>query len=279
MILMKIMQLKAFSVAIEMDLNKLAVLRGIPKKYTWEEPLVLQGSILKDILETEIQEEQRVYLFSFGSVVFFNFEKEQIEKVLRFLHSNIPGVEIENYSKYSDDYKLKITTDEDTMITDEYMVVKSFNSYMPEIVSTVIAKSVALERVEEKMSTILDSIENVIDKLHKGKKLISNREHGRVVAEIVRYEYNTISYIMILDRPDTTWAMSEAGDMYDALSDFFELADRFEILEKKTKVINRIVNNFTGMSNSIRGLFVEWVIVALILFEIIAPIFKNLFNW
>lgn len=272
MVNMKVLKLKAYSVAIELDLNRIATLRGIRKKYTWEEPLILEGDKLFDILNTGVNEEQKVFLFSFGAVVLVNLEAEQIRKMMLFLNDYLPGIELASYTRYSDDYEVRVDPDEESTLTDEYIVVKSQESYMTEIIATVIAKSVALERVEEKLSTILDSIENVIEKLEKGKKLISNREHAKIVAQIVRHEYNTISYIMILDRPDVTWAKSGAEELYDALVEFFELADRYEILRKKTEIINSIVDNFTSISNAIRGLFVEWVIVALIVIEIIMAV-------
>lgn len=274
MICLESLKLKAYSVSAELDLNRIAILRGIKKKYTWEEPLVLQGSTLFDVLDTEVKDEQMVFLFSFGSVIFFNLEEESIKKVLTFLYNYMPGIEIENYSKFSDDYEIRIDSNKKMAITDEYVVIETYESYISEIISTVIAKSVALERVEENMTTILDSIESVIDKLEKGKKLISNREHGKVIAKIVRFEYSTISYIMILDRPDTTWAKSDAGELYDSMSEFFELSDRYEILRKKIETINSIVDNFSSMSNSIRGLLVEWIIVGLILFDIIHTFWK-----
>jgi hypothetical protein len=40
-------EFKAYSVLNEIDLNKIAVSCGIPKKYTWEEPLILHNGLCK----------------------------------------------------------------------------------------------------------------------------------------------------------------------------------------------------------------------------------------
>ena len=43
---METMIFKAFSISNEIDLNKIAVACNIRKKYTWEEPLILQKELL-----------------------------------------------------------------------------------------------------------------------------------------------------------------------------------------------------------------------------------------
>jgi len=42
--------------------------------------------------------------------------------------------------------------------------------------STVIAKSVALEKTEEHLSTILDTLETMIDKLEKGNSMSETKK-------------------------------------------------------------------------------------------------------
>src|SRR4051794_16633029 len=64
---MKLITFKAFAITNEIDLNKIAIRCGIPKKFTWEEPLILQGDILNFILQKNVDESQKVLVFSFGS--------------------------------------------------------------------------------------------------------------------------------------------------------------------------------------------------------------------
>ena len=53
------------------------------------------------------------------------------------------------------------------------------------------------------MGQINDKLETMIDRLEKGK-LRMNKELARTTAKIIRHEYNTLAYIMILDKPDIT---------------------------------------------------------------------------
>jgi uncharacterized Rmd1/YagE family protein len=77
---------------------------------------------------------------------------------------------------------------------------------------------------------------------------------------------------MILDKPDITWTNSNAADFYNEISGFFELNDRYEILKSKSDIVTSVISAFTSISHSLRGLFVEWIIIILIIAEVILMI-------
>ncbi len=267
---MRDLTFKAFAITHEIDLNKIAVHCGIPKKFTWEEPLILKGEILRTILHKDVDETQMVLVFSFGSIVFINHTSpSEITALLNYLHSFEPDIDVRNADRYNDDYSLHIKETGTIELTDEYVVVPEYESYYPELISTVLAKSVALEKTEEQLGQINDKLETMIDRLEKGNLRIGNKELARTTAKIIRHEYNTLAYIMILDKPDITWTSSSAGEFYDKMLEFFELNDRYKILKSKTEILYNIMDGFSTISHSIRGLFVEWIIVILILFEIV----------
>lgn len=266
---------KAFAITNEIDLNKIAIHCGIPKKFTWEQPLILKGEILKSILDKVVGESQMVLVFSFGSIVFINHSHaDEITCLMNFIHSFEPDIEFERTERYTDDYSLHIRETEAIDLTDEYVVVPEYEIFYPELISTVLAKSVALEKTEEQLSKIHDKLETMIDRLEKGKLRIGNKELARTTAKIVRHEYNTLAYIMILDKPDITWTSSTANEFYDRMTVFFELNDRYKILKSKTDILYNIMDGFSTISHSIRGLFVEWIIVILIVIEIVLTLLK-----
>lgn len=261
---------KAFAITHEIDLNKIAIHCGIPKKFTWEEPLILKGDILESILSKNVDDSQMVLVFSFGSVVFINHsDSDEIKHLLNYLHTFEPDIEIEYADRYTDDYSLHLSETTSIELTDEYVRVPHYEDFYPELISTVLAKSVALEKTEEQLGKIHDKLETVIDRLEKGKLRIGNKELARTTAKIVRHEYNTLAYIMILDKPDITWTSSTASEFYDRMTEFFELNDRYKILKSKSEILYNIMDGFSTISHSMRGLFVEWIIVTLIVFEIV----------
>lgn len=272
---MEAITFKACAITNEIDLNKIATHCGIPKKFTWEEPLILKGDILRSILYKNVDESQQVLVFSFGSIVFINYSHEdEIKAFSSFIHSFEPDIDLVNVDRYTDDYSLHFSETENINLTDEYVVVPKYEFFYPELISTILAKSVALEKTEEQLGKIHDKLEAMIDRLEKGKLRIGNKELARTTAKIVRHEYNTLAYIMILDKPDITWTSSIAGEFYDRMLEFFELNDRYKILKSKTEILYNIMDGFSNISHSIRGLFVEWIIVILIVFEILLTILE-----
>ena len=266
---MKSLQLKAFALTNELDLNRIAVQCGIPKKYTWEEPLILQGNILQAILGTELTEDSKVMLFFFGSAVFINIPDSDLPVFINYLRTFKQEIGLKTWDLYNDDYELRTGNTGETELNDRYAVLSGFEPIYPELAAIVIAKSVALEKSEVMLGKILDKLESMIERLEKGRLRIGDRELAGATAKVARHQYDTINYIMILDKPEITWSNSAAGEFYERMSGFFELRDRFAILTKKTDVLNNIIGGFSSISRSIRGLFIEWIIVILIIVEII----------
>lgn len=269
---MKSLQLKAYALTNELDLNSIAVQCGIPKKYTWEEPLILHGNILKTILGMELTGESKVMLFFFGSVVFINIPDLHHSRFISYLRTFKQEISLKNWDLYNDDYELRTGDAGETGLNDRYAVLSSFEPIYPELAAIIIAKSVALEKSEEMLGKILDKLESMIDRLERGRLRIGDRELAGATAKVARHQYDTINYIMILDKPESTWSDSSANDFYERMSGFFELRDRFAILTKKTDVLNNIISGFSSISRSIRGLFIEWIIVILIVVEILLMI-------
>lgn len=266
---MQSLRLKAYALTNELDLNRIAVQCGIPKKYTWEEPLILQGNILQSILGTATGEDSKVMLFFFGSAVFINIRDSIHPVLINYLRGFNQEIGPKAWDLYNEDYELRISNSGETEPNDRYVVISSLEPIYPELAAIVIAKSVALEKSEDMLGKILDKLESMIERLEKGRLRIGDRELAQATAKVARHQYDTINYIMILDKPESTWSNSGANQFYEKLSGFFELSDRFTILTKKTDVLNNIIGGFSSISHSFRGLFLEWIIVILILVEII----------
>jgi len=262
-------EFKAYAILNEIDLNKIAVSCGIPKKYTWEEPLILNNKHLQEITGREFDDDKQVFIFSYGCIVLVNVPESEMPVLLSFIKKFEPELDLANWHSYTDEYEIRIEPDKHLEITDAYAIVPRHEIFYTELAAIVIAKSVAMEKTEYELGQIFDKLETIIDRLEQGKLHLSNRELARTTARVTRHQYNTVSYIMILDKPDITWSNSDASLFYEKMSDFFELNDRYTILTKKADIMNNIIGGFSSISHSIRGLFVEWVIVLLIVVEVI----------
>lgn len=264
---MKNSQVKAVVVASEISLNKLALHFGIDKKFRWEDPLILKDNHLKGILGDP--KKKFVYIFYFGTIVFINFEHHEIMDVINYLKGIEKSINFSVPFKYEDDYNIIFTSEEPPSINYDTMVAPTDKDYYTEILSIILAKSVALEKIENEIDILLDEIEEMIDFLNKGNLSISDERLAKLSGKILGFKYSTLSYIMVLDKPDITWIYEDAEELFTELSGMFDLNDRYENIRHKIETLMDITEVFTTLTHAKRSTRLEWMIIWLIFFEII----------
>ena len=266
----------AYGITNELDLNKIAGDCGLKKKFSWEEPLILKEKCLKKVFEKDMSENQAVMIFAFGSVVFIDIEAKDEETFIKYLESHGADIDLKNWNNYKEFYELRVNKEKECEFEDKYVTVKEYEAFYSEMISTIIAKSIALERIEERVEGILDDIEPMIDKLEKGKLKTSDKELAKAVSKILRHEYSSLAYIMILDKPEITWASNVANEFYEKTSNFFELNERYTILKEKANILHNIMQGFTTIYHASRGYLIEWAIVVLIIAEVVLMVMELL---
>ena len=264
--------------ADEININKIAESYGFRKKFTWEEPLLLQKDQLVESCPG-IDADALLYIFSFGVIVFINMGDAFREKFAASVRDAFVLEKNAQSRRFSDEYEVVISHDaQDVVLANHIAVIPTSKEaqYFVELAATVIAKSVALDKIESLMAGIEDKIEDMLDRLSQGNVRIQDQTLAGTTAEILRFEFTTISYIMILDRPDVTWEDSAASDFYDGMSELFELNDRYNIIKNKTEILNNIKDGFSSISFSNRGMKLEWAVIILIVIEVIIMLLELL---
>lgn len=258
---------KAIVIAKELNLTKIAKHFGINRKFKWEEALRLDGDQLQGIVKTP--EDKVVYIFHFGSAVFINFPYHEIIDVINYLSKVELTINSNNDFRYVDDYKLEVNIDEPSTLNNDYMVTNKHGEFQFEIVATVLAKSVSLEMIEYEVGRLLDEIEIVVNHLYHGRLGVSDEKLAKMSASFLSFKLDTISYIMLLDKPDITWTNEDASSLYDELSTLFELDDRYEKILQKMETLKDITEVFSGLAHAKRGNRLEWAVIILIAIEIV----------
>jgi uncharacterized Rmd1/YagE family protein len=252
----------------ELDLNRLAASLGFQRRYRWEEPMVLDIAGLTP-LSGDQGATKRVYLYFFGGVVFINCSQEEVDALFFSMahHSEL----FRDYpnQRYQDDYSLRIEEGEKSAVTNDYAVLPGYAPVYLEIICFVIAKSVALERIEERIDQVLDEMEGLIALLDRGKLELPDRRLAKLAASTLTYKYQSIAHIMVLDKPDITWEDPEADRLYRTMAHLFELSPRYNEIRHKGETLLDITQVFTGLSHARRASRLEWIIIALIAIEIV----------
>lgn len=266
-------EFKALMVSNEISLGKIAQHFGIYRKFRWEDSLFLAENDLKGILREP--ERKAVFIFHFGSIVFVNCQNHEIMDVLNYLKRIEKSINTAKPFEYSDDYKLEINADESQAIDDESMITAEEADYQLVIVATVLAKSVALEKIEIETDLLVDEIEDVVTYLHQGKLTISDEQLAKMSARILGFKFNTISYIGLLEKPDITWVNEDAETLFTELSAIFELTDRYEKIRHKSETLLDITQVFSSLAHAKRGNRLEWAVIILIAIEIVLSLIEK----
>lgn len=267
---------KAISICNEINLNTIASHFGIKKKFEWEDILRLSSEHLKGVLKEP--EDKYVNIFAFGSLVFINFQHHEMVDLLNYLSSLESRLKSPSFD-FTDDYQLEILEktsipEEAAHFSNESMITTEYGSYQLEIVSIVLAKSVALEKIENDIEVLLDEIELVITAMQSGQLSVRDEKIASISARILSFKYNTISSIMILDKPDITWNQENAETLYKSMSHLFELDERYSKVQMKAETLMDIVQVFTTFTQHKRANQLEIMIILLIMFEIVISLIE-----
>ena len=268
---MKSAELKAIMVANEINLNVIATHFGIQKKFKWEDTLYLDSNQLAGILK-EVGN-KRVYIFHFGSIVFINMAFHEIKDMLNYLKNLDKRITLSSKLDIVEEYRLEVSDKKEYNVDNKVLTIPEDKNFYYELASTVLAKSVALEIIEIDIDAVFDMVEDVIEKLNTGKLNVSDRQLASLSARILTFKYNTISYIMLLDKPDIVWENEIAGKVFSDLSELFETTERYETVRVKIETLMDITEMFSGLVHAKRGTRLEVIIIILFILEILMSLF------
>jgi required for meiotic nuclear division protein 1 len=263
-------EFKSFVISNEINLNVIAAHFGINQKFKWEDPLFLSQDRLSGILrETE---GKAVYIYHFGALVFINMEYHEIQDIIKYLKGVDNNLKNNTPSQYVDQYRLEVDSNYEFALYNDLMTCNEYMPYYQDILSLVLAKSTSLRTIEIDTDALLDSIENIINYLDSGKFNMSDEAIAKTSAKVLRFKYNTISYLMLLDKPRSAWNNEDIENFYLQMTSLFDIQDRYEKLRHKTEVLQDITDVFSSLTHEKRGTRLEIMVIVLILFELIISI-------
>jgi len=269
---------KAVAVSRELNLTSIASQFGIERPLSWEDTLVLTEKHLAGLLPKP--EGKGVFAFSFGTLVFVNCANTDVMDFINYVKKLDKNVAEFKTIDYSDDYRLIIDESaEEIDVANEEITVPAAEAFYPEVIAVALAKSTALERVEDEISKLFDDVETFINQLKKGSLNISDERLAVLSGRILSYRYSSISYIMILDRPNIVWRNAEAASVYGDLERMFELPDRYEKINHKSETLLDITQVFADLYHSKRGTRLEWLVIALIAAEIVLGLVERIWKF
>lgn len=260
----------------ELPLMRIAQMVGSTQKPKWEEALLLKGEQLVRLLPVATTS-QRVHLFHFGSIVFWDFSPADIRLFLLALQTHGFPVSNDLANRYAENYRIERNAPALTVSNDSVNYAEA-SSLHEEIVAMVLAKSIAFEAIEHQVDELLDEMEATIEQLKRGKLSSSDTALSQLFGRILGYKLNTVSSLMLLDEPDITWENEQAASLFSRMYHLFDLASRYDTIRHKSDTLMNIAEVFSGLVHARRSTRLEWAIILLIVFEIILTLWQMYFN-
>ncbi len=267
---------KSLVLCNEINLNKIAAHFGINKKFKWEDPLVLQDTTLKGLVNN--LENKYVYVYYYGSIVFINMEHHEMMDIVNYLKNVDENLKNNFPDEYIDEYRLEVDQSYDYMLYNDLMTSNEFAPYYLDILSSVLAKSTSLRKIETDTDKLLDSIEDVINYLDTGKFNMSDEQIAKTSAKVLRFKYHTISNLMLLDKPRSAWDNEDIENFFMQVTELFDFKDRYQKITRKTEVLQDITDVFASLTHEKRGTKLEIMVIVLILFELLIAFAEFIFR-
>lgn len=213
-----------------------------------------------------------LFIYNYGSVVFFNLPDDVQEKVLSSIQEyRMP----QEQARATDVFLLEVKKETPTKVYFDRVVVPHFSYEVIKITCMLLAESTALEYYENLIENLLIKTNTFSKTLRRqGKMLESTEDLIKFIGLCMDTKQEIISNLYIVDSPDETWENVELDRLHQDLKTMMEIDVRYRALEYKIKIIQEGVNVIVEMSKSRRETLLEMIIILLIAFEIIISIIK-----
>lgn len=216
-----------------------------------------------------------VAIFRFGSAVFFNVSPRDVADLIwrikqcgkdPYLSGN------ERKENFCVHVQPDILDEEEDVVTGEYCVVQELNLKSVDVISNVLAQSVALDSYNDTVDELLANFEAINEKVTAGEKSLTTKDRDQMFRAVARNNsifIEMVSKVGLKDRSDTAWNLSQYEDIHDGMKEEFDIEQRFEHIEFKLNLIQQNAKFFLEVMAHQKSNSLEWIIIVLISFECI----------
>ncbi|MDD2494017.1 MAG: RMD1 family protein [Tissierellia bacterium] len=261
-----------FKAAYKLPLIQIASFFNIKFEATWKEYIKLDESEIEKIFKYFAK--KSVYLYKYGCITFVNFNQDEIHYFLDYLRKLYIEIDDKLISRYYESHTLLKDDEGFIKLWDDLSTKYNYSIGAIDIIASILAKSVELNKIEKELSQVLDEADMFIAYLKKGMYRANSKKVISTVAECNRFKYNTIESVKLLDRPLEFSKTIESREIYNKFSDYFELNERYNILSNRTNVLDSILEEyFDFISNESERRLLMFEILLLSLFSLMHILF------
>ncbi|MBI1768362.1 MAG: RMD1 family protein [Bacteroidetes bacterium] len=259
---MKTLKLSALLVANQLDLKGIKAFLDL--KPVADSSFELLYSFGNDRLQ---------YYFNYGVLVFSGYTEEEIKAAVQAI---LPYQKNPNSKWLRDDHEI---TEKDGEVEFDFdrLVVGRLDDKVIRIVMLNLAQSVALDFYHQVSENLLTEIRSFTRDLEiTGKLSLGRRNMMKFIGKALNTQNDIAENIYIFDAPDLVWDDEYLDKLHIGLMKHFDLRIRFSEIEYTLHIIEDNLKVFREISNQRESATLEWIIIALILFEVFDLIISKL---
>lgn len=267
---MRTIPVHAFGIAATLRPREVAALFG------WQ-PSESTGDGLYRIAKTfayaRHQSGHYIVVHDFGAVVFFDCTKDERDAFMDRLLKSLPP---EPHPPLVEDYLIEVREGAEFAVNFDRAVIPSLDATTVELMSLILAQSVAMDYYEEDVRTLYARVEEFAKRLsERGQVTASEKELSKFVGNTLAVRNQISMTLSLLDAPGATWEREVYDRLYRQLRHAFEIEDRHQTIEYKIKLIQDNLEIVVDLAQYRRGKLLELTIIALIAFEVVLAIVEK----
>ena len=219
--------------------------------------------------------DRRVCVTSFGGVVFWPYDERLAREVtdrIKVLLDNPTLIEaVED--------RLIVETDrgETRVLFNEVWLAGPATPGLVCLISELLAQSVALEHLEFEVDRALERFQPMLDQLfERGRVRAPQRRILQGIGFAMQTRYVVLNNLALFDRPESTWESEELAVLYPRLYELFELDVRQNALNRRLSFLSSNASLLSDLVSTQKGHRLEWIIIALIAFEIALALIRGI---
>jgi uncharacterized Rmd1/YagE family protein len=236
-----------------------------------------------DPLVIKIDEAHRVMITSFGAVVFFSYDDEIAQlvsaRITETLQDSFVVKEVEDRLIVETGKSEERFSHNEVWLKDDDMAPTRMR-----IIAMLLAQSVALDYLEREADNALKGFTPYLNDLsERGRIRISARKILKNIGFAMQTRFMVLSNVALFDKPAETWQSESIENLYQGMLDFFDIAERQDVLAAKLDFISENTRMLFEVLSSRKSHYLEWIVIILIgveivgfgLYEVLNAIFRK----
>jgi required for meiotic nuclear division protein 1 len=222
----------------------------------------------EDPLVIRVSESHRVLITSFGAVVFWPFDEAMAKLVSGRIRETLTDQHV--VEEVEDRLTVHTGAREVRFLHNEIRLKSDASPMQMRFIAMLLAQSVALDHLEREVDGALGGYAPYLENLRtRGRIGISTSRVLKSIGFSMQTRHSVLTNLALFDKPAETWESEEIEDLYQGLRDFFDLAERQEVLNAKLDFVNQNTSMLFEVISARRLEYLEWIVIILIAIEIV----------